>query len=163
MGRLNVTTTLGKASNGDEFNELYSFGARSFSVWNGNSGGLVYDSKNDLDKRAAAAMFYDDGRSDDKGAEPEGITLGVVGKKTVAFIGLERADAVALYDVSNPINPVFLKILKTGDAPEGVLFVSAKDSPVGQSLLIVSSEGDGVIKIYTAEKPNGKRRLPSFS
>jgi hypothetical protein len=91
---------------------------------------------------------YDDGRSDDKGVEPEGIALGMVGNKKVAFVGLERADAVALYDVTNPANPIFLQLLKCGDAPEGVLFIPAKDAPGQQSLLIVSSENDGVIKVY---------------
>jgi hypothetical protein len=47
---------------------------------------------------------------------------------------------------------VFLQILKTGDAPEGVLFIAAKDSPIKQSLLVVSSEDDGVIKVYMPKK-----------
>ena len=40
----------------------------------------------------------------------------------------------------------------TGDAPEGVLFIPASKSPIGQSLVVVSSENDGVIKIYKADK-----------
>ena len=63
-------------------------------------------------------------------------------------MALERADAVAIYNVSNPLNPLFLQMLKTGDAPEGVLFISEMESPVRRSLLVVSSESDGVIKIY---------------
>jgi hypothetical protein len=46
--------------------------------------------------------------SDDKGVEPEGVTLGVVGRKPVVFVGMERADAVAIYDISNPYHPVLL-------------------------------------------------------
>ena len=61
---------------------------------------------------------------------------------------MERADAVALYDVTNPYQPVFIKILATGDAPEGLLFIPAKDSPTKKSLLVVSSEGDGTVKVY---------------
>ena len=152
LGRLNVTTTIGDAGNDNDFDELYSFGARSFSVWNGKNGALVYDSKNELDQKAAQALLYDDGRSDDKGVEPEGLTLGVIGKMKLAFIGLERADAVTIYDVTDPSLPSFLQILKTGDGPEGILFVPAKGSPNKQSLLIVSSENDGVIKIYAAKQ-----------
>ena len=152
LGRLNVTKTLGDEGKDNDFESLYSFGARSFTVWNGNTGSLIFDSKNELEKKAVAASWYDDGRSDDKGVEPEGLTLGVIGKKTLAFIGMERADAVAVYDVTNPAHPVFLQLLKTGDAPEGVLFIAAKDSPTQQSLLIISSEDDGVIKIYMPEK-----------
>lgn len=153
IGRLNVTKTLGDTDGDGDYDELYSFGARSFSIWNGNSGQLMYDSKNDLDKRIIAAGRYDDGRSDDKSIEPEGLTLGKVGKKQLVFVGSERSDAVITYDISNPLNPVFLQVLPCGDAPEGVLFISAKDSPAkGHSLLVVSSEDDGVIKIYSPSK-----------
>ena len=149
LGRLNVTRTLGDIGGDNDFDELYSFGARSFSIWNGNTGAQVYDSKNELEVKAIAANKYDDNRSDDKGVEPEGITIGKVGKKIIAFIGMERADLLAIYDVTDPTNPIFLKMLNTGDAPEGITFVPAANSPNGKSLIIVSSENDGVIKIYT--------------
>ncbi len=151
LGRLNITTTLGDTDGDKDYDALYSFGARSFSVWNGNTGALVFDSQNDLEVRNIAAGLYDDGRSDDKGVEPEGIAIGQVGAKKVIFVGLERSDAVAIYDVSNPQVPVFLQLLKSGDAPEGVLFISATYSPTKQSLIVVSSENDGVIKVFQAK------------
>jgi hypothetical protein len=149
LGRLSVTTTLGDKDGDGDLDELYSLGSRSFSVWNGTTGAQLFDSKNELDKVVFAANAYDDGRSDDKSVEPEGVTIGKVGNKKVAFIGMERADAVAVYDVTIPSKPVFLQLLKCGDAPEGLLFIPAKDSPTQKSLLLVSSEGDGVIKVYT--------------
>ncbi len=152
LGRLNITTTLGDTDGDGDFDALYSFGSRSFSVWNGNTGDLVFDSKNELDVKAKDLGVYDDTRSDDKGTEPEAITIGKVGNKIIAFVGMERADAIAVYDVTNPIAPVFIKMFSTGDAPEGVLFIPASKSPIQQSLLVVSSENDGVIKIYKADK-----------
>ncbi|MCH5597832.1 hypothetical protein MKP09_07905 [Niabella ginsengisoli] len=113
------------------------------------NGTQVFDSKNELDIKVNEAKLYDDGRSDDKSVEPEGIAIGKVGKTNVAFVGMERVDAVAMYDTNDPQNPKFLQIVKTGDAPEGVLFIPAKASPTKKSLLIVSSEEDGVVKIYT--------------
>lgn len=161
LGRLNITTTLGDTDGDGDFDELYSFGARSFSVLNGLTGAQVFDSKNELDIKTHDVLDlgnndnkvpgYDDGRSDDKSVEPEGITIGKVGKTDVVFVGMERADAVAMYDISNPQNPTFLQLIKTGDAPEGVLFVPARMSPTKKSLLIVSSEGDGMITIYTPQ------------
>lgn len=148
LGRLNITSTLGDKDNDGDYDELYSFGARSFSIWNGLNGQLIWDSKNKLEKNAIDAGKYDDGRSDDKGVEPEAITLGCVGRTPVAFVGMERADAVAIYDISNPYNPRFIKTLISGDAPEGLLFIPAQESPSRKSLLVVSSEGDGTIKIY---------------
>ena len=152
LGRLNITTTLGDTDNDGDFDALYSLGARSFSVWNALTGDQVYDSKNELDKKAFEIQVYDDGRSDDKGTEPEGIAIGRVGSKQIAIIGLERADAFAIYDITNPTAPVFIKMFKTGDAPEGVLFIPASKSPIQQSLIVVSSENDGFIKIYKANK-----------
>ncbi|WP_316789548.1 choice-of-anchor I family protein [Pedobacter frigoris] len=149
LGRLNITTTLGDANGDGIFDALYSLGSRSFSVWNGNTGVQVFDSKNELDIKVNEASAYDDGRSDDKSVEPEGITIGNVGHKKVAFVGMERVDAVAVYDVTTPTSPVFLQLFKCGDAPEGVLFIPAKDSPTKKSLLVVSSENDGVIKVFT--------------
>jgi hypothetical protein len=152
LGRLNITTTLGDTDADGDYDALYSFGARSFSVWNGNTGDLVYDSKNELDIKTKDLNLYDDTRSDDKATEPEAITLGKVGSRIIAFVGMERADAIAVYDVTNPTAPVFIKMFATGDAPEGVLFIPASKSPIQQSLLVVSSENDGAIKIYKADK-----------
>lgn len=152
LGRLNILTTNGDTDNDGDFDAIYSMGSRSFSVWDASNGSLVFDSKNELDVKAKDLSVYDDGRSDDKSVEPEAITIGKVGNKQIAFVGLERVDAVAIYDVTNPTAPVFLKMIKTGDAPEGVLFIPASKSPIQQSLIVVSSENDGLIKVYKATK-----------
>lgn len=149
LGRLNITKTLGDTDGDGDFDALYSLGSRSFSVWNGNTGVQVFDSKNELDVKAIAAGVYDDARSDDKSIEPEGIAIGKIGNKKVAFVGMERVDAVAVYDITDPTKPTYLQLLKCGDAPEGVLIIPAKNSPTKKSLLVVSSENDGVIKVYT--------------
>ena len=148
LGRLQITTTLGDADGDEAYKALYSYGARSFSIWDGLTGEQVYDSGNELEKLIIDAGLYDDGRSDAKGVEPEGVTLGKIGHRMIAFIGLERVDAVVTYDVTNPYRPQFLQVLESGDAPEGLVFVPAVDSPNKKSLFIVSSEGDGVVKIF---------------
>ena len=152
LGRLNITTTLGDIDSDGDFDALYSLGSRSFSVWDATSGKQVFDSKNELDSKAKDLGIYDDGRSDDKGVEPESVSLGRVGSKNIAIIGLERADAFAIYDITNPTSPVFIKMYKTGDAPEGILFIPASKSPINQSLIVVSSENDGLVKIYKTNK-----------
>jgi hypothetical protein len=152
LGRLNVTTTLGDKDGDGDLDELYSLGARSFSVWDASRGILVWDSKTELDIKARDLGLYDDARSDDKSVEPEAVTLGRVGDKQIAIVGLERADAFAIYDVTNPTRPQFIKMYKTGDAPEGILFIPASKSPIGQSLIVVSSENDGLVKVYKANK-----------
>lgn len=149
LGRLNVTKTLGDTDGDGFFEELYSIGARSFSIWHGQTGERLFDSKNELDRRCVELGIYPDSRSDDKGSEPESVTIGRVGNRNILFVGMERADAVFVYEMANPGKPVFLQHLITGDAPEGMHFVEAAKSPNGKSLLIVSSEDDGVVKIYS--------------
>lgn len=152
LGRLRVTKTAGNS--GGVYTELYGFGGRGFSIYNASTGARVYDSGKSLEEQVIAANLnlYDDGRSDDKGVEPEGVTVGMINGKPIAFVGMERADAIAIYDVTNPAAPQFLQLFKTGDAPEGVLFVPAENSPNGRSMLVVSSEGDGTVKIYQPDK-----------
>lgn len=148
MGRLNLVSTEGDTDNDGDLDELISFGARSFTIWNGNSGSLVFDSKNDLDKRSNDFGTYDDGRSDDKGSEPEAVVVAKMGNKNILFVGLERTDTVIVYDITNPSAPQYLQSIKTGDAPEGLLFIPAAKSPNKRSLLVVSSEGDGAVKFF---------------
>ena len=152
LGRLNITTTLGDTDGDGDFDALYSLGARSFSVWNATTGSQVFDSKNELDIKAKDLAVYDDTRSDDKSVEPESVCIGRVGSKNIAIIGLERADAFAIYDITIPTAPVFIKMYKTGDAPEGLLFIPASKSPINQSLIVTSNENDGTIKIYKTTK-----------
>ncbi|MCY7350741.1 MAG: hypothetical protein LH606_08735 [Cytophagaceae bacterium] len=152
LGRLIVTKSIGDTDNDGDFDALYAIGGRGFSIFSASSGQRIYETGKSLEEEVIKAGKYDDGRSDDKGIEAEGVTVGMVNGKPIAFIALERADAVAIYDVSNPAAPQFLQIVPTGDAPEGILFVSPKDSPNGRSLLIVSCEGDGTVKFYQPEK-----------
>lgn len=148
MGRINIITTMGDANKDDKYEELFAFGGRSFTIWNGDSGSLVFDSKNDLDNRSNDFGTYDDGRSDDKGSEPESVVVAKMGDKMILFVGLERADTIMIYDITNPAAPQYLQSIKTGDAPEGLLFIPASKSPTKRSLVVVSSEGDGTIKIF---------------
>ncbi|HSK11653.1 MAG TPA: choice-of-anchor I family protein, partial [Phnomibacter sp.] len=156
LGRLNITNTLGRDPATGRYTGLYSLGGRSFSIWNGNTGEQIFDSGNELDRKAVMAFNAGlgpniDNRSDDKGIEPEGLALGRVGNRNLLFVGLERANAVAIYNVTDIERPQFLQWLPSGERPEGVLFISADKSPNGKSLLVVSSENDGTVRTYTTQ------------
>jgi hypothetical protein len=153
LGRLNLIADMGDTDGDGDLDEMFSFGARSFSIWNGNTGKIVYDSKNDVDKKTNELGTYDDKRSDDKGSEPEAVIAVKMGTQNILFVGLERSDAFMVYDATNPVSPQYLQTVKTGDAPEGLLFIPASKSPNKRSLLVVSSEGDGSVKLY---QPNLK-------
>ena len=163
LGRLEVSTILGDAGNDGDYDELYAYGARSFSIWNAQTGAQVYDSGSEFEMQTAmqVPLIFNsnggtedsfDSRSDAKGPEPEGITVGQVGGNTFAFIGLERVGGVMVYDVTDPENPSFNLYEPSTDgdqAPEGLLFIDALDSPIGQDLLLVSHEDTGTVAIYT--------------
>ena len=167
LGRLRVSSApdgskTGKNSAG-QCTELFSFGARSFTIWS-SAIALVYDSGDDLEQRTKAlanANFnagHDnntlDSRSPNKGPEPEGVVVASFGAKTYAFIGLERVGGVMVYDVSVPTAPVFATYLNTrsgatGDrGPEGLTLIMADKSPNGKPLLIVGNEVSGTTAIY---------------
>ena len=102
---------------------LFTAGARSFSIRDAD-GTLVYDSASILDREAHARGIYDDGRSRDKGVEPEGVKLLEAKGRTYAFVGLERTlkAAVAVFDVTSPYDVRFVDMIVTdGDlSPEGL-------------------------------------------
>jgi len=151
LGRLKITNRQGDTDGDGDFDQLYSFGTRSFTIRDGATNKIIYESGNALEQflLEQAPYLYDDGRSDDKGAEPESVTVGKIGPRTIAFVGLERADAVVVVDVTNPGTPVYLQVLQTGDAPEGLLFIPASESPIKKSLLVTSCEGDGTVQVFT--------------
>jgi hypothetical protein len=102
---------------------LVAFGARSFSIRD-THGRIVFDSGSQLDREAIRMGLYDDGRSDNKGVEPEGVALLRIKGRVLAFIGLERAtkSAVAVYDITDPHRVEYLQmIVGEGDlSPEGL-------------------------------------------
>lgn len=175
LGRLTVSKASGLNPQTGTYEAIYAFGARSFSVWS-SDGRQVYDSGADFERISAErmpALFNSnhkensvDGRSDDKGPEPEGVTLASLWGKPYAFIGLERLSAVMVYDMSRPQTPRFVELVSNRDAtvqppateagdlgPEGVLVISAQNSPIrGVPLLVVGNEVSGTTTLYRIDR-----------
>lgn len=170
LGRLTVTTRLGDADNDGDYDQLYAFGGRSFSIWT-TLGELAFDSRDALEQIVASnpelnANFNadhtanaPDNRSDKKG--PEGVTIARVATRTYAFVGLERMSGILVVDVTHPYEPSFVQYVNnrnfaatpgTPDAsdlgPEGQLFIDAANSPTGNSLPVVGNEVSGTTKIH---------------
>lgn len=181
LGRLKVVTDLGKADGADCYSELYAYGGRSFSIWD-TKGNLVFDSGDDFEQitsqipglvfNASNDNNNSNDRSDDKGPEPENVTVGVVGGKIYAFVGLERVGGVMVYDITDPAaaqyvtyvnNRDFTQDVKTSAAgdlgPEGIQFISALRSSTGTPHLVVGSEVSGTTTVWdvaqlTASQPD---------
>lgn len=158
LGRLKTTTANGDLDGDGDFDQIYGYGGRSFSIWDTN-GALVYDSGDDIGRRTFEinpVLFNNDegeadGRSDDKGAEPEAVTtLELEDGSVLLFVGLERTGGAMVYDISNPYAPEFMDwIVDTDDVgPEGLLVIPAKESPTGENLLVLTHEVSNTISIY---------------
>ena len=184
IGRLKVSIASGETAGCDissalnlgtcTFTELHSYGARSFSIFNVDTGTLVFDSGDDFERITAERLGSDfnstndendsgENRSDDKGPEPEAVALGVIGGKTYAFIGLERVGGIMVYDVTVPEQSEFVQYVNPRDfsatdvedpangvdlGPESIEFVAAADSPNGNPLLLVGNEVSGTINVF---------------
>lgn len=168
LGRLTVTNVLGDSDNNGEYEALYAYGARSFTIWDTN-GLVVFDSGDDFERITASIhgnAFNNnndenegDSRSANKGPEPEALTVGQVGDKTYAFIGMERLGGIFVYDVTNPYDAKFVDyvinrdLTEGGDligdsAPEGMVFVDATNSPTGNALVIIGNEASGTVSVW---------------
>jgi hypothetical protein len=174
LGRLKITTTQGDRDGDGDYDELYSFGTRSFSIWT-TDGRLVWDSGDAIEQITAEAHpgFFNasnsnntfDDRSDDKGPEPEAVAVGRAFGRQYAFIGLERIGGLMVYDVSRPKAPTFVQYINNRDftktvgtvesgdqGPEGLLFIEEKQSPNGKPLLVVANEVSGSTTIYQIDR-----------
>ena len=195
LGRLQVTT-VGADPDGDgKVERLRSFGGRSFSIRRAD-GSLVYDSGDLIERVISRNRIYAparnlfntpddenafDDRSDNRGPEPEGVTIGSIAGRVYAFVGLERMSGIVVVDVTNPRRPVFQQYVDARDftqdpaavggadqdkyvncaagdlGPEGLLFIPARQSPTGEALLAVAFETSGSMRLFRIGTADGTR------
>lgn len=155
LGKLVVSNAPGLRGDTDgdgDIDRILSFGGRSISILD-STGTRIYDSGDLLDQKLTAigTPFFDDGRSDAKSIEPEGVTIGEIDGRTYAFVALERARSVAAFDVTNPNAPTYagLAANATDANPEGITFISKADSPNGQPMIAVTNESSNTLTFYS--------------
>ncbi len=201
LGRLKVTNTLGDTDGDGDFDELYTFGGRSFSIFD-TDGELIFDSGDAFEQITAEFLpelfnsddelnLFDD-RSDDKGPEPQAVTIAELFGRTIAFIGLERIGGIISYDITDPFNPFFLDYVNNRDFSvdfnlneegdpdptdeqlaavgdlglEGLLFIGANESPNGNPLVVTANETSGTLSVFAVEsvpEPSSVLGLLMFS
>ncbi len=171
IGGLVISSVDGDTDKDGDYDVLYSFGTRSFSIWDADLN-LVYDSGQIFEQVIEGVIgkrYFNvsndknkpEGRSPKKGPEPEGVTIGKVGEKQFAFILLERVGGIMVFDITNPSEAQFYdyqnnrnfeadpKSAEAGDlGPETAIFISKEKSPVGEALLAVANEVSGTVSIY---------------
>lgn len=169
LGRLNVFSNLGDTDGDGDIDVIHTLGGRSISIFRQETDGSltkVRETGGEFEAIIAAnhpdifnsnqntASSSRDSRSDDKGPEPEGVSIGVVGGRTYAFVGLERVGGYMVYDVTDPANARFVTYKPQTGAdlgPETSTFVAAADSPTGQALLLSAQEISNSVTLYSVQ------------
>ena len=170
LGRLSALKYSGDTDGDGDYDELHVMSGRSFSIRNATTGALVYDSKDLIEQIIAnhptfAAIFNASNstgtpslknRSDDKGPEVEGIYFQTINGKPYVFLALERVGGVMVFNVANPLSPVFVAYRNnrstTLSGPdlgaEGIVTIPAAISPNGNDIVILANEVSSTLSIY---------------
>lgn len=169
LGRLKVSAVAPSVQGATGYTSLAAFGGRSFSMWD-TAGNLVWDSASLLESTVASldpthwpdlpgnaagwATAPYDNRSDDKGPEPEAIEVGFDKGRTYAFVGLERAGGIMMFDLTQPESPQFLQWIATEGqiSPESIDFVPSQASKTKRALLLVANEISGTTTVYQLDR-----------
>jgi len=180
MGRLTIVNNMGDVDGDGDYDRMYTLGARSFSIWNAD-GNLIWDSGNEFER--LTYQFHPqnfntghttnaiDDRSDNKGPEPEAVSIGIINDSTYAFIGNERIGGIFMYNVSDPTNPRYTDYVNSrnfavtpslanvtngtvGDlGTEVIKFIPGSISPNGAHLIISGNEISGTVSLYSVRIP----------
>ncbi|WKG04670.1 esterase-like activity of phytase family protein [Mycolicibacterium sp. HK-90] len=138
-------------------------GTRGWTVFDANTGDVVWDAGNSLEQLAVRTGLHIESRAESKGPEPEGLAITNIGGKPTALIASERSNFVSVYDVSDPTAPTFRQILPTTPGPEGILPIPSRN------LLAISSEADDAenhvrasVNLYGYGEPFAGAGKPNF-
>lgn len=134
-------------------------GTRGWTVFDAN-GKIVWDAGNSVENLAIRHGLHNNKRAKKKGVEIEGIATAKMNGTNYAFVGSERSNFVAVYNVNDPANPQFVQMLFTTNGPEGILPIPERN------MLAVSSEVDeadnAVRSAVTLYRLGGKESQPSI-
>ena len=123
------TDRLVTANEGD-----YEGGSRGFTIFD-REGAVVHESGLDFEYEVAMAGHYPEGRSGNKGAEPEGMEVATFGGESYIILLSERGSVIGIYRDTGG-EPEFVQLLPTALAPEGAVAIPDR------GLLAVSNEAD---------------------
>lgn len=181
--RLNILLQVGDTDNDGRIDQLHTLGGRGISIFRQNADGTitkVRETGGEFEKifaQIAPERFNNDqviantpdDRSDNKGPEPEGITIGSVNGRIYAFVGLERQSGVIVYDVTDPANAAYVSYVPpqpnatTDLGPEVLTFIAADRNPTGTALVISANEVNNGGAVLYAALPQGYTQEIGFA
>lgn len=129
---------------------LSPHGSRSISVFDAETGEFLGDSGNSIE--ASVIELGLPQRCDSKGPEPEVVSLGTINERSIAFVAIERSDAITIHDITDPANIELLDTVilnpdsvradqEAGFEPEGIEFIP------GTNQVVVSNPESGAMSL----------------
>ncbi|XP_002739468.1 mesenchyme-specific cell surface glycoprotein-like [Saccoglossus kowalevskii] len=172
LGRLQFSTVDGQSMDDPtKYEEFYSYGSRSFSVFRVSDMSLVFDSGDEVERMHAvvyptifntkfeqADMDVNgpedemDKSSDKKGPQPESMAIGHVGSKTVFFFGCEKPSTIVMYSVIEGYDPIFESIYRAGE-------LDGTYEELYQSRQVGDTDPEDVRFVDVAKSPIGRAML----
>ncbi|GGK51836.1 esterase-like activity of phytase family protein [Salinarimonas ramus] len=112
----------------------YEGGSRGFTIFS-KTGEVLYESGLAFEYEVAMIGHYPEGRSGNKGVEPEGMEVATFGDDTYIFLLSERGSIVGVYRDTGA-EPELVQLLPSGIAPEGAVAIPERN------LFAVANEAD---------------------
>ncbi len=127
-------------------------GTRSISMFDAETGEFLGDSGDTIETSILEMGLPQ--RCNSKGPEPEVVSVGEINGRAIAFVAIERSDAVTIHDVTDPtnirlldtvlLNPALVRADQGAELePEGIEFIPATNqvvvsNPEGSSISLIN-------------------------
>lgn len=172
LGRLGVSTIDGDEDGDGDYDKLYSYGTRSFSIWD-KDGNQVSDSGDMIEQALKSAIDAGtlhpeafnanndenqslESRSDNKGPEPEAIAVGTTTDGTTyAFVGLERVGGIITFDISEPANPKYVDYIN----PRDFSVVADENAIAANPTIAGDLAPESIVFVPASDSVNGEAML----
>lgn len=103
----------------------YNGGSRGFTIYN-KDGSVAYESGAAMEMITASLGHYPEGRSDNKGIEPEGMEVASFGDDTLIFVMQERSSLIAIYRATDG-EPEYIQSIPSGMGPESAVAIPERN------------------------------------
>ena len=100
-------------------------GSRGFTIWS-KTGEVLYESGPSFEHAVVSIGHYPEGRSENKGAEPEGMEVGTFGDDTFIFLLSERGSVMGVYRDTGA-EPELVQLLPSGIGPESAVAIPSRN------------------------------------
>ena len=139
----------------------YEGGSRGFTIFK-RDGSVVFESGASLERAMVALGHYPDHRNS-KGVEPESVEVASFDGVPHLFVASERASLIAVYDLTDPANPVLKQMLPSGVSPEGMAAIPARNLFATANEVDLRADGLAPAHVMVYERAEGVAAYPTIT